>query len=102
MFIPEMTRSLTVSNRLGRISLINFDYCLLLKYANDQLELWISVFVSCKMDNKSKISSYIICCTKLDTDQNIHLINCLVYMDFRPLYCVQFLALIIFQRILSK
>ena len=43
MFIPEMTCSLTVSNRLGRISLINLDYCLLLKYANDQLELSISV-----------------------------------------------------------
>ena len=45
MFIPEMTCSLTVSNLLGRISLINLDYCLLLKYANDRLELLISVYI---------------------------------------------------------
>ena len=45
MFIPEMTCSLTVSNGLGRISLINLKYCLLLKYASDQLELSISVLL---------------------------------------------------------
>ena len=29
MFIPEMTCSLTLFKRLGRISFINLDYCLL-------------------------------------------------------------------------
>ena len=43
MFIPEITCSLTASNRLGRISFINLDYCLLLKNASGRLELSISV-----------------------------------------------------------
>ena len=43
MFIPEMTFSLTLSNRLGRISFINLEYCLLEKNASDRLELSISV-----------------------------------------------------------
>ena len=45
MSIPEITCSLTVSNRLVRILLRNLDYCLLLKYASDRLELLISVYL---------------------------------------------------------
>ena len=45
MSIPEITCFLTVSNRLGRTSFRNFDYCLLLKYARDRLELSISVYL---------------------------------------------------------
>ena len=43
MFIPEMTFSLTLSNRLGQISFINLEYCLLEKNASDRFELSISV-----------------------------------------------------------
>ena len=44
MFILEITCSLSVSNRLGRISFINLNYCLLGKNESDPLELSISVY----------------------------------------------------------
>ena len=46
MFISEIhvTCSLTLSKQLWQISFINLDYCLLLKNANDRLNLSISVY----------------------------------------------------------
>ena len=40
-----------VSNRMGRISFINLDYCLLRKNASDRLELSISVDLFMEANN---------------------------------------------------
>ena len=68
MFIPEMTCSLTVSARLGQISFINLDYCLLWKNARDQLELSISIGVDCTVIPYSEILTYSITCPVADPE----------------------------------
>ena len=72
MFTPEIACSLTVSNRLGRISFINLDYCLLLKNASDWLELSIGVYILICM----LAQVYVLLLTRLHI-LSIHLINAL-------------------------
>ena len=44
------------------------------------------------MNQKIEIRSYIKCRIRLNIDSKQNLMNCVVYMDFRPFQCGQFLG----------